>query len=179
MLRPVYRKPVNRKPACRRCLFPPGLNWSDREPIGSFACLRQLCTWLNAELGSCAECSPGRLSRKDLVEMCPLPTMQTKDSLRSTSGSSAGPSKTFDCFPELWAFLTSTVGPDGAPRLPGRVSLCWDAGLWTFSLNDPTTGLYASLTAQVLDDLILMAEARLSESTVPWKLSKWAPRAKK
>jgi hypothetical protein len=179
VFRQVYARPVNRKPACRRHLFSESVSRPDRQPLLPGLCLCDLCPWITVDLWRCPQCGPDWVIRESRVLVCPIPTQATKDSLRSTSGSSAGPSKTFDAFPELWAFLTSTLGPDGQPRLPGRVSLSWDAGLWTLSLNDPSTGLYASLTSQVLDDLVLLVESRLSESTVPWKLSKYAPKGKK
>jgi len=56
------------------------------------------------------------------------------------------------------------------------MSLSWSGGIWNLALNDPDTGLYAALSHQDLDDLILMVEARLAESTMPWKVSKYPPR---
>lgn len=179
MFKQVYVRPANRKPSCRRHLFPESVLRPDAQSLLPGLCLCDLCPWLTVELWRCPRCGPDWVVRESKVYVCPLPTQQTKESLRSTSGSSAKPSTTFDGFPELWAFLTSTLGPDGQPRQPGRVSLSWDAGLWSLSLNDPSTGLYASLSSQALDDLVLMVEARLSESTVPWKLSKYVPKARR
>jgi hypothetical protein len=110
--------------------------------------------------------------------VCPLPTKATRESLVTSSGSNVKRSTTFDAFPELWAFLTCFTSPDGGKRQGGKVSLSCEGGVWSLALNDPSTALYACLNGQDLDDLILMAEARLSESTMPWRPSNYGPKGK-
>jgi hypothetical protein len=179
VFRQVYARPVNRRPACRRHLFPEVVFNPDRQRLLPGLCLKDLCPWLSVELWRCPRCGPDWIIRESEVLVCPVPTKATRESLATSSGSSVKRSTTFDSFPEIWEFLTSTACPDGSPRQTGRVSLSCEGTLWTLALNDPSTGLYAALTAQTLDDLVLMVEARLSEGTVPWKLSKWTPKGKK
>jgi hypothetical protein len=84
----------------------------------------------------------------------------------------------FNGFPELWLFLTSCEAPDGSKRLPGTVSLSLNGNMWQLALTDPTLGLYSALSSTSLDDLVLMAESRMADGTMPWKLSKYPPKKK-
>lgn len=113
-----------------------------------------------------------------MVPMCPLPTKETRASLDTSSGSTASRSTIFDTFPEFWAFLTCREYPDGSKRQGGKVSLSCELGMWQLVLTDPSTSLYACLNGPELDNLILMAEARLSESTMPWKPSNYTRKGK-
>jgi len=177
-LRPLYIRPVDRKPACRRHLFPQAVINTDRQPLMSGVCLCHVAPWLSVELWRCSRCGPGWVAREGAVYVCPLPSKATRESLSSSSGSSAKKSTTFDSFPELWAFLTSPLSPDGEKRPGGKVSLSCDGGMWQLTLTDPLTGLYACLSGPDLDDLVLMAEARLSESTMPWRASNYSPKGR-
>ena len=179
MLKSLYMRPENRKPACRRWL-----TCDTGESVAAVASAEVLCQthtfpWLAAECVRCSHCSEGGRISERSVPMCPLPTKETRDQLAISCGSSLKPSTTFSSFPELWAFLTCDLSPDGSRRPPGRVSLCCEQGLWKLVLTDVNTSLYACLTSMDLDSLILMAEARLSESTVPWRPSTFEPRGKK
>lgn len=174
----VYARPVDRKPACRRHLFPQAVINTDRQPLLPGLCLCHVAPWLSVELWRCSRCGPGWVAREGAVLVCPLPTKSTRESLVSSSGSSVKKSTTFDSFPELWAFLTSPVSPDGDKRQGGKLSLSCDAGLWSLALNDPHTSLYACLSGPDLDDLVLMAEARLAESTMPWRPSNYGPKGR-
>jgi hypothetical protein len=50
--------------------------------------------------------------------------------------------------------------------------------MWQLALTDPTLGLYSALSSTSLDDLVLMAESRMADGTMPWKLSKYPPKKK-
>lgn len=178
MFKQVYVRSLHRKPACRRHLFPDSVYKQDRQPLLPGLCLCDLNRQLGVELWNCGFCGPDWLAYSEGVFVCPLPSKKTKESLASSSGSSAKKSTTFDSFPELWDFLTSPVSPDGDKRPGGKLSLSCEQGTWSLVLSDPLTSLYACLSSPDLDDLILMAEARLSESTMPWRTSQYA-RSKK
>jgi len=179
MLRDVYMRPPERKRPCRRHLFPQAAINTDRQLLTPGTCLCHVAPWLSVELWRCSACGPGWVAREGRVFVCPVPTKATRESLVSSSGSSVKRSTTFDSFPELWAFLTSYKCPDGTGRQGGKLSLSCEQSVWTLALNDPTTSLYACLSSQDLDDLVLMAEARLAESTMPWRPSAYAPKGKK
>jgi hypothetical protein len=178
MLKRLYASPENKKAACRQHLHPQSKR-SDLAGSSSLSlCLAHVCPWLSVELVRCAQCTPGHPSTEGMVIMCPVPTKATRESLATSSGSNLKPNTTFASFPELWAFLTSCSCPDGSKRLPGKLSLSCECGLWTLLLTDPHTSLYACLTGSDLDDLVLMAEARLAESTMPWRASRYGPKPK-
>jgi len=172
----LYKRPVDAKPACRRHLFPDAVFGGDRQPLIPGVCLCHLSRKLGVELWSCGKCGVDWLAHAKGAFVCPLPTKATRESLAGSSGSTVQASTTFSSFPEIWAFLTSLSCPDGSARSPGTVSLSLNGGIWNLALNDPTTGLYAALSGQSFDDLILMVEARLAEGTMPWKVSKYPPR---
>lgn len=179
MLKSLYMRPGDRKPACRRHLFSQSVLNPDRERLLPGLCLKHVCPWLTVELWRCPRCGPGWVNQESAVIVCPLPTKATAESLASSSGSNVQRSTTFDSFPELWAFLTCYVSPDGSKRQGGKLSLSCERGLWTLALTDPSTSLYACLNAPSLDDLVLMVEARLSESTMPWRPSNYSPKGKR
>lgn len=81
-------------------------------------------------------------------------------------------------FSELWAFLVSTTHPDGAARQTGSLSLSFERGLLALSLNDTETGQYAYLNGKSVDDLLLQAELRLSDGSMPWRPSRYAGKKK-
>lgn len=172
----LYVRPVDRKPACRRRLFPQSLLVDGIQPVPPGICLGQVCPWLSVELWSCDHCGTNGIHKERKVLVCPLPTKATRDSLNGSSGSDVKRSSMFDSFPEIWQFLTCLNAPDGSARQPGTMSLSLNGGIWNLALNDPATGLYAALSCQAIDDLLLMTEARLSEGTMPWKVSKYPPR---
>jgi hypothetical protein len=179
VLRPVYASPVDRKPACRRHLFPQSENSLGHQLLPRGICLCHVCPWLEIALWRCDHCDISWTKKQKVVQMCPLPTKATRESLASSSGSSVRKSTTFDSFPELWAFLTCYLSPDGDKRQGGKLSLSCEHGVWSLALTDPSTSLYACLNGPSLDDLILMAEARLSESTVPWRQSNYQQKPRK
>jgi hypothetical protein len=179
VLRRLYARPLDAKPACRRHLFPQSRNDLGNERLPTGICLCHVCPWLAVELWRCDHCGTNWTHKERSVLVCPLPTKATRESLVSSSGSNVQKSTTFDSFPELWAFLTCYTCPDGSKRQGGRLSLSCDAGLWTLALTDPSTSLYACLSGQTIDDLVLQVEARLSESTMPWRPSNFSPKGRK
>lgn len=179
MLKQLYMRPVDRKAACRRHLFPQSRDITTPQQTRERVCLAIRCNWLPVELVRCSLCSSGECCLKGSVHVCPLPTKETAASLASSSGSSVPRSSTFDTFPELWAFLTCYQCPDGSKRQGGKLSLSCERGLWSLALNDPSTSLYACLNAPSLDDLVLMVEARLAESTMPWRPSNYSPKGRR
>jgi hypothetical protein len=82
-------------------------------------------------------------------------------------------------FSELWAFLTLGTFEDGTRRQTGRLSFTCDVDLLGVSLQDDETGQYAYLNGRSLDDLLLEAELRLKEGTMPWRPSRYAGKAKR
>ena len=173
MFKQLYKRPVNRKPSCRRHLFPQAVFQTERQPLLPGLCLKDVCPWLSVELWTCPRCGPGWLAQEGKVYVCPLPTKDDRKSLDSSSGSSVKMSSMFDGFPELWAFLTCYQLPDGCKRQGGKVSLSCEGSMWSLVLTDPHTSLYACLNGPDLEDLLLMAEARLGESTMPWRPSNY------
>lgn len=179
VLKQVYASPEDRKPACRRHLFPQSVVDVGYQPLPKGFCLCHVCPWLEVALWRCDHCDISWTKKAKVVQVCPLPTKATRESLVSSSGSSVKPSTTFDSFPELWAFLTCYKSPDGTARQGGKLSLSCDAGLWTLALTDPSTSLYACLSGPTVDDLVLQVEARLSESTMPWRPSNFTPKGRR
>jgi hypothetical protein len=176
VFRQVYTRPLDVKPACRRQLFPQSLRDVGHQRLPQGFCLCHVCPWLEVALWRCDHCDISWTKKAKVVQVCPLPTKATRESLNGSSGSDVKRSAMFDSFPEIWQFLTCLTAPDGSTRQPGTVSLSLNGGIWNLALNDPATGLYAALSCQTIDDLILMVEARLSEGTMPWKVSKYPPR---
>jgi len=179
VLRRLYARLVNGKTACRRHLFPENVPIDGSQVSLPATCPGHVCPWLCVELQRCSWCGPGWLPREGLVIVCPLPTKKTRESLDSSSGSSVKKCTTFDSFPELWAFLTCYLSPDGDKRQGGKLSLSCEQGMWSLVLTDPHTSLYACLNGPDLDDLVLMAEARLAESTMPWRPSNYTPKGRR
>jgi hypothetical protein len=175
----VYKRALNWKPPCRSLLGPvnrgAGHQWQGRPVI----CCGVRMSWLPVECQRCPACSGAPGGAPSEKQMCPLPTKATADSLASSSGSNVTRSSTFASFPELWAFLTCYESPDGGKRQGGKLSLSCERGLWSLALTDPSTSLYACLNAPSLDDLILMVESRLSESTMPWRPSNYTPKGRR
>jgi hypothetical protein len=175
----VYARPLNAKPACRRHLFPQSDGELGSQLLPKGFCLCHVCPWLTVALWRCDHCDISWTKKERIVQVCPLPSKKTRESLVSSSGSSVPKSTTFDSFPELWAFLTCYLSPDGDKRQGGKLSLSCDAGQWSLALTDPSTSLYACLNGPDLDGLILMVEARLSESTIPWRPSNYSPKGRR
>lgn len=178
MFKQLYRRALDWRPACRR-----DLNGENQPECGGKPPLphdpgRRLCCLIGVDLARCPACGIGWLPQESMVQMCPLPTKSTRESLDSSSGSIVSRSTIFDSFPECWAFLTCYAFPDGSKRQGGKMSLSCELGMWQLVLTDPSTSLYACLTAPELDSLILMAEARLSESTMPWRPSNYSSKRK-
>jgi hypothetical protein len=175
----VYKRTVYWKPPCRSLLGPvnrgAGHQWQGRPVI----CCGARLSWLSVECQRCTACTEVKNDFHSEARMCPLPTKATAESLASSSGSSVKGSSTFASFPELWAFLTCYESPDGGKRQGGKLSLSCERGLWSLALTDPSTSLYACLNAPSLDDLILMVESRLSESTIPWRPSNYTPKGRR
>ena len=179
MFKQLYKRDVYWKPPCRRKLGPQN-GWAGGQWQGGPAvCGGVLLTWLHVEPRVCPQCNPARDADERRVSLCPLPTKATADSLASSSGSNVTRSSTFASFPELWAFLTCYESPDGGKRQGGKLSLSCERGLWSLALTDPSTSLYACLNAPSLDDLILMVESRLAESTMPWRPSNFTPKGRR
>ncbi len=115
----------------------------------------------------------------DEVEKCMvLPRKTAAVESSQSSMSSALDAGQWKLFPELWAFLTTSVFEDGASRRTGRLSVSFESGALRLSLTDEETGQYASLSGRRLDDLFLDLELRLAEGSLPWKASRYASRAK-
>lgn len=81
-------------------------------------------------------------------------------------------------YSELWAFLTTQRFEDGTKRLTGSLSLSCASGILGLSLSDTETGQYAFLQGNDLDVLLLEAEGRLGDGTMPWKASRYPGRKK-
>lgn len=77
-------------------------------------------------------------------------------------------------FCEIWAFLTGTDSATGKKRQPGNLSLRLSSGQLAVTLNDAETCQYCSLMGDSLDDLLLLAEAGLSDGSLPWRPSQYA-----
>jgi hypothetical protein len=178
MLRPLYARPPDRKPSCRFHLKgETGRNMALPPQFASL-CQTHVLPWLPAAVVRCANCSMGGCLSERSVSMCPIPTKETREKLATSCGLSSRPTKTWESFPELWAFLTCEQSPDGGQRQGGKLSLSFEQGLWKLVLTDVHTSLYACLTGEDPDGLVLMAEARLGESSVPWRKSSY-PQSKK
>jgi hypothetical protein len=175
----LYERPVDRRTPCRRHLFPDSVFRSESQPLLPGLCLCDVSRKLGVELWSCGKCGSDWLSKAKGVIVCPLPTKATKESLATPSGSSVKQPSLFATFPELWAFLTCYTSPDGSKRQGGKLSLSCDAGVWSLTLMDPSTTLYACLQGSDVEDLILMVEARLAESTLPWRVSSYSPKGRR
>jgi len=121
-----------------------------------------LCWW-------CREYHPPAEVEKCMV----LPRKVAAADGSPSSTSSALVAGQWSQFPELWAFLTATVFPDGGSRKTGRLSVSFESGAMRLSLTDDETGQYASLSGRNLDDLFLDLELRLAEGTLPWKASRY------
>jgi len=103
-----------------------------------------------------------------------LPTKRAPigNSTSSTSSVSAG--ELLRPFSEVWAFLSATAYPNGMKRRTGRLSVSCESQGLRLSCQDEETGLYVSLTANTLDDLLLAFEVGLAGGDLPWRESKYA-----
>lgn len=127
----------------------------------------------------CPSCRTYHQQGQEHVCMCPLPTQADRERLRLSSSAIATPGQLLSPFPELLAFLCKTSLEGGISRQPGKLSLVCESGMWKVTLNDETTGLYASLTGQGLDDLFLTIEERLERSEMPWRVSNFTPKGRR
>jgi hypothetical protein len=108
-----------------------------------------------------------------------LPRKTTETGNSTTSSSSALAAGALTQYSEIWAFLTATAYEDGSKRQTGKLSLSYGSGMLGISLQDMETGQYCFLEGRDLDQLLLDVEVRLAEGVMPWRASKWPPRAKK
>jgi hypothetical protein len=179
MFKQVYARDVYWKPSCRRHLFRDAVYVGDAAALFPGMCVCTLVPDIRVKVWRCDRCELAWLVKKSEVLVCPLPTSADRARLNMSSGSSVQMPTMFATFPEIWGFLTCPSAPDGSKRQMGRLSLSFEGTLWTISLNDPTTGLYAALTSQDIEGLILMVESRFADGTMPWKVSKYQAKVPK
>lgn len=122
--------------------------------------VQQLCYWCEVE----------RWGTEDRTCMA-FPTVPVPAAGSATSSSSALDAGLFKQYPELWDFLTTSILPDGTPRVTGRLSVCFESGVLKLSLTDDHTRQYASLSGRAMDDLLVEVELRLSDGSLPWRAS--------
>lgn len=109
----------------------------------------------------------------------PLPTMADRTRLSESSSSTAKVPELFSPFPGIWEFLTVTSLPDQSTRLPGKLSLALESGMWKLTLSDASTGLYAPMNGDCLEDLLLKVEDLLQKGLMPWKVSSYTAKVPK
>lgn len=113
------------------------------------------------------------------VETCMA--LPRKPSANGTSGSSSSSVLVpglLQQYSEIWAFLVTKQWPDGGKRQTGRLSLSCDADMLALAFTDDETGQYACLNGRNLDELLIEAELRLSEATMPWRPSRYSKKGK-
>lgn len=111
----------------------------------------------------------------------PLPLPRKTDPVTGTSTSSSGALAPgwLSGLPEIWAFLTSTVFPDGSKRQPGKLSFSYGSGVITLSLTDVETNLFVSRSSRDMNEVLLGVEQGLLDSTLDWKASKYPSRVRR
>jgi hypothetical protein len=167
------RRRLNSRISCRAARDPHTLLWLAAwcpDPVVPFATVPDpgLAT-LSVLCRDCRECfTPGE------VHTCMvLPTRLDAERLRSHSSSSASAGTLLQPFPELLEFLCLTSLPDGTKRSPGKMSLSLESGMWQVALSDLETSLYACLTGEDLDCVLLTVEERLRAGSMPWRPSRY------
>lgn len=144
-----------------RKLRPP-LRERDGVDVGRVVVHRVLCWW-------CRTYHP-----PSEVDACmALPRKPSGNGSSASSMSSALDAGLLKQYSELWGFLTLAAYPDGTKRKTGRLSLSCDVDMLGLGLQDEETGQYAFLNGRSLDDLLLEAESRLSDGTMPWRASRF------
>lgn len=63
---------------------------------------------------------------------------------------------------------------DGDTRKAGRITLCTFGGVWQAEVKDPDTLQQMRLSAQTLDDLIILLAVQLGSEDAPWEPDTWA-----
>lgn len=102
--------------------------------------------------------------RYDMPIKKPQPTQAT--------GGVPGGARTGDdwvLYPTLMEFLSEDRYDDGSPRRTATVTLFADAGTVKGSLNDRDLDRVAFVSAESLAALLVILEAKLSESSLDWR----------
>jgi hypothetical protein len=106
-----------------------------------------------------------------------LPVTQYLQRPAVAPASGAGVSVPASCslsqsFPALVEFLAASKWADGAPRLPGTVTLFSDDGAWKLCLSDKDSQRIAFVTAPSPTEALERAEAGLRGSALDWRLQR-------
>jgi hypothetical protein len=72
-------------------------------------------------------------------------------------------------FVNLMEFLSSLTGEGQSKREAGSISLTTKDGKWTARLKDPSGKVYCYVTAESLDDALLVAESGLGDGSLDWR----------
>jgi hypothetical protein len=72
-------------------------------------------------------------------------------------------------FVNLLEFLCSLSGEDGSKRVPGTLSVTSKDGKWTLRVKDSSCKVYAYVTADSLDDALLILDTGLGDGSLDWR----------
>lgn len=73
-------------------------------------------------------------------------------------------------FVNLLEFLSSLSGAGGSKRVPGTLSLTSKDGKWTLRVKDSSCKVYAYVTADKLDDALLILDTGLGDGSLDWRV---------
>lgn len=94
-------------------------------------------------------------------------------SLAGKNGSPRVPaSSSTEClkpFENVMEFLSSLSLAEGQKREPGSLSITSKEGKWSVRVKDPSGKVYAYVTAELLDDALLILDSGLSSGSLDWR----------
>jgi hypothetical protein len=78
-------------------------------------------------------------------------------------------SKVFAKFPGLIEHCCVVMYEDGSPRKPGWLTIQVWGGAWCVRVKDPDAAASLTVTAALLDDALVLAEAMVDAPEAPWE----------
>lgn len=96
-----------------------------------------------------------------------IPSRDGKNGLPSRPASSS--TECLKPFVNLMEFLSSLSLTEGQKREPGALSITSKEGKWTLRVKDPSGKVYAYVTAEELDDALLILDSGLSDGSLDWR----------
>lgn len=96
-----------------------------------------------------------------------IPSRNGKDASLSRPASSS--TEFLKPFANILEFLSSLSLTEGQKREPGALSITSKEGKWTLRVKDPTGKVYAYVTAEQLDDALLIVDTGLGDGSLDWR----------
>lgn len=96
-----------------------------------------------------------------------IPSRDGKNGSRSLPASSS--TECLKPFANVMEFLSSLSSTEGLKREPGSLSITTKEGKWSVRVKDPSCKVYAYVTAESVDDALLIVDSGLGDGSLDWR----------